>query len=156
MELYHRLGFQGDNLAVLSALTVGDKENLSEDMRETYSIAGASHVLALSGLHIGLLSTLFCFLLLLWKRWTAFKPLGFFLVILFFVGISLFLRVLSSSVVRSVIMFSLLVVSRLQSEKLLSLNTLAATAFLMLLYNPLWLFDVGVQLSFCSGSFYFC
>jgi len=47
-------------------------------------------------------------------------------------------------------MFSLLAVSRLQSEKLLSLNTLAATAFLMLLYNPLWLFDVGFQLSFVA------
>ena len=150
MELYHRLGFQGDNLAVLSALTVGDKENLSEDMRETYSIAGASHVLALSGLHIGLLSTLFLFFFsFLWKRWAAFKPLGFFLVILFLWAFA-FLTGLSSSVVRSVIMFSLLVVSRLQSEKLLSLNTLAATAFLMLLYNPLWLFDVGFQLSFVA------
>lgn len=47
-------------------------------------------------------------------------------------------------------MFSLLAISRLQSEKLLSLNTLAATAFLMLLYNPLWLFDVGFQLSFVA------
>ena len=150
VELYHRLGFQGDNLAVLSALTVGDKENLSEDMRETYSIAGASHVLALSGLHIGLLSTLFLFFFsFLWKRWAAFKPLGFFLVILFLWAFA-FLTGLSSSVVRSVIMFSLLVVSRLQSEKLLSLNTLAATAFLMLLYNPLWLFDVGFQLSFVA------
>ena len=150
VELYHRLGFQGDNLAVLSALTVGDKENLSEDMRETYSIAGASHVLALSGLHIGLLSTLFLFFFsFLWKRWSAFKPLGFFLVILFLWAFA-FLTGLSSSVVRSVIMFSLLVVSRLQSEKLLSLNTLAATAFLMLLYNPLWLFDVGFQLSFVA------
>ena len=99
MELYHRLGFQGDNLAVLSALTVGDKENLSEDIRETYSIAGASHVLALSGLHIGLLSTLFLFFFsFLWKRWTAFKPLGFFLVILFLWAFA-FLTGLSSSVV---------------------------------------------------------
>lgn len=150
VELYHRLGFQGDNLAVLSALTVGDKENLSEDMRETYSIAGASHVLALSGLHIGLLSTLFLFFFsFLWKRWAAFKPLGFFLVILFLWAFA-FLTGLSSSVVRSVIMFSLLAISRLQSEKSLSLNTLAATAFLMLLYNPLWLFDVGFQLSFVA------
>lgn len=43
VDLYHRLGFQGDNLAVLSALTVGDKENLSEDIRETYS--GTIHLI---------------------------------------------------------------------------------------------------------------
>ena len=63
IELYQCLGFQGDNLAILSALTVGDKENLSENILETYSIAGASHVLALSGLHIGFLYALLFFLL---------------------------------------------------------------------------------------------
>ncbi|WP_081743684.1 ComEC/Rec2 family competence protein [Bacteroides timonensis] len=148
--LYHHLGFQGDNLAVLSALTVGDKENLSEDIRETYSITGASHVLALSGLHIGFLYALLFFLLsLIWKRWSYFKPFGLFLIILFLWGFA-FLTGLSSSVVRSVIMFSLLAISGLQPEKPLTLNTLAATAFLMLLYNPLWLFDVGFQLSFVA------
>lgn len=150
VALYHRLGFRGDNLAVLSALTVGDKENLSEDIRETYSVTGASHVLALSGLHIGLISTLFLFLFtLLWRRWAVFRPLGYFLVILFLWAFAFFTG-LSSSVVRSVIMFSLLAVARLHFAKQLSLNTLAATAFLMLLYNPLWLFDVGFQLSFVA------
>ena len=80
LGIYRHLGFQGDNLAVLSALTVGDKENLSEDIRETYSITGASHVLALSGLHIGFLYALLFFLLsLIWKRWSYFKPFGLFL-----------------------------------------------------------------------------
>lgn len=148
--LYQRLGFQGDNLAVLSALTVGDKENLSEDILETYSIAGASHVLALSGLHIGFLHALLFFLLSrLWKRWAFFKPFGLIVIILplwafaFFTG-------LSSSVVRAVMMCSLASISLLQSGKSLTLNTLAVTAFLMLLYNPLWLFNVGFQLSFTA------
>lgn len=148
--LYRCLGFCGDNLAVLSALTVGDKENLSEDIRETYSVAGASHVLALSGLHIGFLYALLYFLLsLLWNRRPFFKPFGLLLIILFLWSFA-FLTGLSSSVVRSVIMFSLLAISRLQPEKPLTLNTLSATAFLMLLYNPLWLFDVGFQLSFSA------
>lgn len=82
--LYRRLGFRGDNLAVLSALTVGDKENLSEDILETYSVTGASHVLALSGLHIGFLyALLFIFLSFIWKRWAFFKPFGLLLIILF-------------------------------------------------------------------------
>jgi len=148
--LYRRLGFQGDNLAVLSALTVGDKENLSEDIQETYSVAGASHVLALSGLHIGLLYALLFFLFsLTWKRWGFLKPIGLFIIILLLWAFA-FLTGLSSSVVRSAIMFSILAVSCLQPEKPLTLNTLAATAFLMLLYNPLWLFDVGFQLSFVA------
>ena len=57
-NLYRRLGIEGDELAVLSALTLGDKTDLSESVRESYSVAGVSHVLALSGLHIGLLYAL--------------------------------------------------------------------------------------------------
>lgn len=63
LSLYRQLGFEGDGLAVLSALTVGDKTELSDSVRESYSVAGASHVLALSGLHIGLLYALLFFIL---------------------------------------------------------------------------------------------
>ena len=145
-------GLQGDNLAILSALTVGDKENLSENILETYSIAGASHVLALSGLHIGFLYALLFFLLSrLWKRWGFFKPFGLTIILLLLWAFAFFTG-LSSSVVRSVMMCTLVTLSCLQPEKPLSMNTLAATAFLMLLYNPLWLFDVGFQLSFTAVS----
>lgn len=151
-ELYQRLGFQGDNLAVLSALTVGDKENLSADILETYSIAGASHVLALSGLHIGFLYALLSFFLsYIWKRWNFFKPFGLIVIILLLWTFAFFTG-LSSSVVRAVMMCSLASISLLQAGKSLTLNTLAATAFLMLLYNPLWLFNVGFQLSFTAVS----
>lgn len=150
VNVYRRLGFSGDNLAVLSALTVGDKENLSEDIRETYSVAGASHVLALSGLHIGLLyGFLFWLFSFLWKRWPVLKPYGICVIILLLWCFAFFTG-LSPSVVRSVVMVSLLAMSLFQVGKLLSLNTLAATAFLMLLFNPLWLFDVGFQLSFAA------
>ena len=147
---YRQLGFTGDELAVLSALTVGDKEELSDDIIETYSVSGASHVLALSGLHIGFLYALFWFLFRpLWHRWQRLKPMFLLVIVLFLWGFA-FLTGLSPSVVRSVIMFSLLALSNLQPEKPLTLNTLAATAFLMLLYNPFWLFDVGFQLSFTA------
>lgn len=150
VNVYRRLGFSGDNLAVLSALTVGDKENLSEDIRETYSVAGASHVLALSGLHIGLLyGFLFWLFSFLWKGWPVLKPYGICVIILLLWCFAFFTG-LSPSVVRSVVMVSLLAMSLFQAGKLLSLNTLAATAFLMLLFNPLWLFDVGFQLSFAA------
>ena len=127
VNLYRRLGFQGDELAVLSALTVGDKDELSEDIIETYSITGASHVLALSGLHIGFLYALFWLLMApLWKRWRLLKlPLLTFIVLLLW-GFA-FLTGLSPSVVRSVCMFSILTLS-----------------------HPMWLFDVGFQLSFVA------
>ena len=123
ISLYQKLGFSGDELAVLSALTIGDKTELSDSVRESYSVAGASHILALSGLHILLL-------ILLW----AFA---------FFTG-------LSPSVVRSVSMFSILAMADMVGRQPLSLNTLAAAAWLMLFCNPAWLFDVGFQLSFLA------
>lgn len=148
--LYREMGFRGDELAVLSALTVGDKEELSEEIMETYSVAGASHVLALSGLHVGFLCALFLFLLSpLWKRWSYLKPFLLLLIILCLWGFAFFTG-LSSSVVRAVIMCSILMLSKLQLQKPLTLNTLSATALLMLLYNPVWLFDVGFQLSFSA------
>lgn len=61
-----------------------------------------------------------------------------------------FLTGLSPSVVRSVCMFSILTLSHLQPEKSISANTLAATAFFMLIIHPMWLFDVGFQLSFAA------
>ena len=150
VALYRNLGFGKDELAVLSALTVGDKEELSDDIVETYSVTGASHVLALSGLHIGFIYALFVFLFsLLWKRWRYLKPFLLLLIIVLLWAFA-FITGLSSSVVRSVIMFSILALAGLQPEKPLTLNTLAATAFVMLLYHPVWLFDVGFQLSFSA------
>ena len=73
---YRNMGFHGDELAILSALTVGCKEELSEHVIETYSVAGASHVLALSGLHIGFISALLLFVLSpLWNRFPTLCPL---------------------------------------------------------------------------------
>lgn len=153
LSLYRKLGFSGDELAVLSALTVGDKTELSESVRESYSIAGASHVLALSGLHIGLLYTLL-FLLLkpAAKRGQAGRCVRAVCLLVFLWAFA-FLTGFSPSVVRSVTMFSLLAFANIVDRQSFSLNTLAATAWLMLFCNPVWLFDVGFQLSFVAVTF---
>lgn len=150
VSLYRRLGIGGDELAVLSALTVGDREELSDDIVETYSVAGAAHVLALSGLHIGFLYALFRFLLgILWRRWKCLKFFLHLLIVLFLAGFAFFTG-LSSSVVRAAVMFSFLALATMQHQKPLTMNTLAAAAFFMLLCKPSWLFDVGFQLSFSA------
>lgn len=150
LQLYRELGFREDEFAVLSALTVGYKEELNDDILKAYSVSGASHVLALSGLHIGFLYALllFCFRALP-DRWRgvsllrAASIIGLLWAFAFFTG-------LSASVVRSVVMVSLFALSGLFGRRSFSLNTLSAAAFFMLLYRPSWLFDVGFQLSFCA------
>lgn len=150
LAFYQRLGFKGDEFAVLSALTVGYKEELSEDIRETYSVAGASHVLALSGLHIGFLFVLLFFCLNKIPGNTPVMNLFRAIVIIGILWSFAFFTGLSPSVVRSVIMFSLLALSGVFGRKGITLNTLAMTAFFMLLGCPQWLFDVGFQLSFSA------
>ena len=149
-NLYRRLGIEGDELAVLSALTLGDKTDLSESVRESYSVAGVSHVLALSGLHIGLLYALAFFLLRpLLLGGQSGRVLRSLLLILL-LWLFAFFTGLSPSVVRSAAMFSIWALADLCGRQSFSLNTLALTAWLMLLVRPVWLFDVGFQLSFAA------
>lgn len=147
---YQQLGFEGDVFAVLSALTTGFKEDLSDELRETYSVAGVSHVLALSGLHIGLI---YGFLLLLfmplWRRGTWVKYLSLCIIVVSICFFAIFTG-LSTSVVRSATMFSIHALASWGEERPASLHVLGMTAFGMLLIKPLWLFDVGFQLSFVA------
>lgn len=152
IALYRQLGFTGDELAVLSALTIGDKTELSESVRESYSIAGASHILALSGLHIGLLYAFLFFILRPVARKGRTGRCVRFVSLLVLLWAFAFFTGLSPSVVRSVTMFSILALADIFGRQPFSLNTLAVTAWLMLLCNPAGLFDVGFQLSFLAAA----
>lgn len=149
LEQYRKLGFTGDEYSVLSALTVGYKEDLSEDMQRAYAVAGASHVLALSGLNIGLLGAFLYFVLDLLFRWKGFRvPKS--LVVLVCLWAFSFITGLSPSVVRAVVMFSLLLLARMVSMQSITLNTVCLAAFLMLLWEPFYLYDISFQLSYLA------
>lgn len=147
---YKNLGFKDDALAILSALTTGVKDVLSDDIRETYSIAGVSHILALSGLHIGLIYGFMLLLLIpLWKRIPSTQPYSICFIIATLWLYAIFTG-LSTSVVRSTFMFSVHAIALLREERPATIHILMLTAFGMLLYNPLWIFDVSFQLSFTA------
>ncbi|NCC09072.1 MAG: ComEC family competence protein [Bacteroidia bacterium] len=150
LAIYRKLGFEADHFAVLAALTVGYKEELSTDVREQFSVAGVSHILALSGFHVALLAGLIT--LLSSRLPFKFRGSGLFrlLMTLTLLWGFAFLTGLSASVIRSVSMFSILSASYLLRRQPLTLNTVACTALLMLICRPLWLFDVGFQLSFIA------
>lgn len=142
-------GMDNEHLSVVSALTLGCKRELDDEVRDVYSIAGISHVLALSGMHIGIIWAVLGFLLRpiafnRWGKWIKwFISTSLLWIFAFVVG-------LEASVVRAVIMCMLMELAKLTGAKALSLNTLAIAAVLMLLYRPLYLFDVGFQLSFVA------
>ena len=150
VDVYRSWGLDQDVQAVVSALTIGEKTDLTPELKAMYSVAGVSHVLALSGLHVGILS---CILLWLFYPLTYLKHgrkiLPFLVVcLLWFFA---FISGLSSSVVRAVVMYSLYTLASFCSEERFSgMHSLVLAAFLMLIYNPFFLFDISFQLSFTA------
>lgn len=150
LRLYRNLGFRGDAFAVLSALTIGYKEELSEEIRESFSVSGGSHLLALSGLHIGFLYLILLFFLRRLTGNSRFGNVVRIVLLLLALWSFAFVTGLSPSVVRSVTMFSLLGVSQLLNRHTLTMNSVLIAAFVMLCVHPFLLFDVGFQLSFTA------
>ena len=148
LQKYRQWGIGTEQMPVLSALTLGHKGSLEKETREAYSVAGISHVLALSGMHVGIIWLLLDVLLRPLARMRLRWLKGMFMIaalwaFAFVVG-------LEASVVRAVWMCMLMEMGRWSGFKPLSLNTLAIAAFFMLLYRPFYLFDVGFQLSFVA------
>lgn len=137
-----------DAYAVVAAMTLGDKSALTKELKDTYAITGASHVLALSGLHLGIIYMLLSFLTV-GHRWQTMTQIFIVMSVWLFV----FLVGMSSSVVRSAIMLSVYALLQLGYREKMSINTLAFTAIVMLMANPLSLFDVGFQMSFMAVFF---
>lgn len=139
-------------LAVVSAMMLGDKSYISKSLKDDYSITGASHVLALSGLHLSIIYAILWMLLTsLGNILTLFKRKELKnLLLLLTIWAYVFLVGFSPSVVRSALMLSVYSFIALLGRDKMSLNTLAVAAFCILLYNPLTLFDVSFQLSFSA------
>ena len=138
-------GMEGDAYAVVAAMVLGDKSALTKELKEAYSVTGASHVLALSGLHLGIIYMLLS-LLVVGRRWKLFSQILVILSIWAFV----FLVGMSVSVLRSAIMLSVYALLSLGNRQRMSVNTLAFTAMVMLMASPRSLFDVGFQMSFMA------
>ena len=147
--LFRGVGIDGENLAVLSALTTGYKGLLDNETRRVFSASGAMHILAVSGLHVGILfATLsgFLFFLARIKRGKLIKAailVGFLWFFAVFTG-------LSPSVIRASLMFSLVIIGTTFSVKTNIYNTLSASAFVILAINPMLLAEVGFQLSYLA------
>lgn len=148
--LFEKWNLDEDNRAVISALAIGDKSELTAELKDMYSAAGTSHVLALSGLHIGILSAILYILLWPVKKIRYGDFIQSFIVVLMLWAFA-FVSGLSPSVVRAVTMCSLYFFASLFVENGLSgLYSLVLTAFLMLVYQPFYLFDISFQLSFIA------
>ncbi|MEN8138088.1 MAG: ComEC/Rec2 family competence protein [Bacteroidota bacterium] len=139
----------GNSKALLKALVLGRKEDISDQTLKNFSDSGIMHLLALSGLHIGILTWLISIVL---------KPVTLInkgkiirgLMVIAFLWIYAYLTGLSSSIVRATIMFSILTIAHALKRQSNVYNSLSIAALILLLINPNNIFDVGFQLSFSA------
>jgi competence protein ComEC len=131
--------------AIAGALLFGARSEMSQELKQAYSTAGLVHVLAVSGMHVSMVCSL---LLWIFDRFGRSKNKT--LYCLPFVWGYALLTGMSSSVVRAVVMISFIILGKRFFKVRTSTNLLAATAFSLLIYKPLYFFDLGAQLSFAA------
>ena len=128
-------------MAVVNALLLGQRQTISKDLIESYSDAGAIHILAVSGLHIGIILLILMFL---------FKPLHYLkhgkvlasILIICLLWVYAIIAGLSPSVVRAVTMFTAIAIGMHLNKPSNIYNTLVISMFFLLLFNPYYLFEV--------------
>ena len=147
LQRYRQLNLSDDNYATLSSLTLGNRTALPKEQEEAYAQSGLTHILAISGMHIVVLYAVLCLLLGIDSRKAEGQRIRKIMVIVL-LWLFAFLSGFSPSAVRATFMFSLFLAGSLMGRKGNSYNILFAVAALMLLLNPLYLFDISFQLSF--------
>ncbi len=152
---YRNAGLQGYELATTAALTLGYKEDLDPELKSQFQKAGAAHILAVSGLHTGILYGILFFLFTLGGLYPPLYNARWHQRIVSTLIVSALIAYAaltggSPSVVRSVIFVALVELATIWHRQPFSLNTLFVTAFLILVFRPLDLFSVSFQLSFAA------
>ncbi len=154
-EQYLKMGITGKELGILSALTLGYREELDKEVQQAFSASGAMHVLAVSGLHTGIVWGIVVWLLTLggWRkplyedrkrRWA----LNISAIVL--IWVYAFMTGLSPSVMRSALMLTFWTLSSMVEKHTSRWNPLLAAAVIILIINPLALWSVSFQLSFAA------
>lgn len=142
-------GFKADELAVIEALLLGQRQQISKELQTNYVNAGAIHILAISGLHVGILLFLLQFLLRPLHRIRYGKGFSLLLILSILWSFA-FVSGLSASVVRAVTMFTAIAVATHFRRQTNTLQVLTVSMFFLLLCKPHFLFDVGFQLSYAA------
>jgi len=136
-------------LGLSEALLIGYKDDLEQSLVQSYTNTGVVHIIAISGLHLGLIYWL---LVQLFKPVRKRKKLKWVIPLLIISGLWLFsfLAGAQPSILRSAVMFTCIVLGESLSRKTSIYNTMAISALILLCINPFWLWDVGFQLSYAA------
>ncbi len=152
LEKLQNTKLKTDERAIIQALVLGEKKDIDKNLYREYAAAGAVHILAVSGLHVGILYIIIALLLKPLTRWKLGIYFHALIIVLLLWGFAI-LSGLSPSVTRAVTMFSFFALAKIFNRDTNSINTLFLSFLALLIINPLWLFQVGFQLSYLAVFF---
>ncbi|MBE0660858.1 MAG: ComEC/Rec2 family competence protein [Bacteroidales bacterium] len=149
IRVFNNHGIAGRDFSVATALILGMDDYLDNDTRKEFSTAGAMHVLCVSGLHVGVIFLVFSNMLFFLKRNRYSR---FLRIILLLSGIWFYalLTGLAPSVLRATTMFSFVIIGMSMNRNANIYNSLAVSAFILLIINPYLIREVGFQLSYIA------
>ena len=149
LEPIAKLNLTDEEKSVLATITVGYRQAMSREVRNRFSATGVAHILAVSGFHVaivcGFLSFLFSFL----PRNGCCRWIRYISLLVLLWGFAAITGLVASSV-RAALMLTMYLMGRMLDRRAERYNILAASAFCMLVYEPLYLFDIGFQLSYLA------
>ena len=149
LERFRKANISGEDFSLVSAMTLGSVNLLTSKTKYQFSVTGVTHILSVSGLHVGAIYAILEFLLSFFNRFNKLKIAKQILIIIVLWGYA-FVTGLSPPVMRSALMFSLLIVGGCLNRKVKTVNTVLFSAFLLLLWKPSYLFDLSFELSYCA------
>ena len=141
--------FKDDELGVIKALLLGQRQDISKELVTDYQQAGAIHILAVSGLHVGVILLILSLLFKPIERFNEGKLIKAILIVVF-LWLFAFIAGLSASVVRAVTMFTFLAFGQAFKRKNIITFSLISSFLFLLIIKPMFLFDVGFQLSYLA------
>jgi competence protein ComEC len=142
-------GFTGEELGVIKALILGQRNNISKELLQEYTKAGAIHILAVSGLHVGIILLILAYICSPLDRLKKGKWIKTILIVSL-LWVFAIIAGLSASVVRAVTMFTAVAIGMSFHRETFVLHSLITSMFVLLLVKPLFVFDVGFQLSYLA------
>jgi competence protein ComEC len=148
--LFAGAGLRDEGLGVIAALTLGDRDLLDREQLDAFARSGVMHIMAVSGLHVGMISIALSWMLFFLRG--RLKPLKAVITVPLLWGFA-FITGLSPSVLRATIMFTFLQAGQLTRRPASSMNSLLASAFIMTAARPAVLFEAGFQLSYLAVAF---
>lgn len=135
--------------SIAEALLIGYRDDLDRDLVQAYSNTGVVHIIAISGLHLAMIYGLIAWLFQIFGNSKKIKIIKAIVVIITLWAFT-FIAGNAPSIMRSAVMFTFIVIGEVIERKVNIYNNLASSAFLILLFNPFSLWDVGFQLSYSA------